>query len=172
MSRMTLKKITNNGDVVKAAEFHNAWLFQPFVWDILAAKAGIINKGYGMEHWTALWEWAGNGEPLEWFEWNTLVFGYDHILVRRYDLDLLVDSLRAFHDRHGTRSPHNHCLAIADAIEARSVDVEGFGIWGTSVADDPWSVYNDETDEYRPYNINIDDGHKYAIMKGKGETND
>lgn len=165
MSRMTLKVLDRNGDVVNAAEFHNAWLFQPFVWDVLAAKAGIINKGFGMDHWTALWKWAGNGEPLEWFDWNTLVFGYDHVLVAKNDLPLLVESLRAFHAKYGTNLPHNHCLELAKAIESRVDDIEGVAIWGTSVTNDLWSIYNDDTDEYRTYNINVDEKHEFAVLK-------
>lgn len=165
MSRMTLKVLDRDGDVSTAQEFNNAWLFQPFVWDTLCDKAGFEGPGHMLRNWEKLWKWAGDGEPLDWFEWNTLVFGYDHVLVAKSDLPLLVESLRAFHAKYGVSLPHNHCLELAQAIESRVDDIEGVAIWGTSVTDDLWSIYNEDTDESRTYNINVDTKHQFATLK-------
>lgn len=164
MSRMTLKVLDRNGDVTTAKKFPNAWLFQPFVWTMLCERYGIEEASiFG---WPKLWKFAGDGEPLEWFEWNTLVFGYDHVVVKKGDLALLIESLRAFHSEYGAKSPHNHCPALADSIESMAGDIEGAAIYGTSVSEDLWHIY-DADDNDRPYNINVDDGHEFATLKQK-----
>jgi hypothetical protein len=160
---MTLKKIEANGDVVDAAEFQNAWLFQIFVWDALSKKY-IDQEANGLSDAPKLWEFAGDGGLLEWFEWNVLAFGYDRALVRADDLPLLVSSLREFNNVYGGESPRNHCRDVADWLDRNKDAIKGAGIYGTSVAEDFWTVDVDD-DEYRPYNVQRDTGHWFVTLK-------
>jgi hypothetical protein len=48
---------------------------------------------------------------------------------------------------------------------AKETEILGVGYYHTSVTDNPWSVYNRDTDESRPYNLNADTRHHFIEMK-------
>lgn len=166
---MTLKCVRPDGDVVSVQEFENPWGFQPFVWTALCDAYTVAPDEHPMERWLRLWEFAADGEPLQWYDWNVLVFGYDHVITPLVGLALLSESLRRFHSTHGHNAPGNHCIGLADAIDKVPGHTRGVCIHGSSVSDDLWKVRIDDY-EYRNYNVDRDDSHSWAELRYVPQT--
>ena len=150
MSWMELKVVMKgSGIILTGNEYGNSWGGAAFIWDALCKKYDVKDQyGYSsFEAWKILWNKVRDEEILLTpEEHNVLHFTYDNALVKGEDMQLFADSLRKFSDEHGKEGRVNHCRSMARDIEQhiKEGDVDGLGLYATSVGEDPWDVYDEE----------------------------
>lgn len=173
MSYTQLIYFAENGDAHHGEEFGNSHGLCPHVWDAICKRYGIGGELLPYGAWELLFE-KWKELPLEPWEYNVLVFTYDRAFIRREDIELLADSLERFHKAHHIDGCVDHTKGIAvtlrDALK-EPTKWRGVGLYGTSVADDLWTVRltdpeDPEFEDYGPYNIDRHDDHTvYDLLK-------
>jgi hypothetical protein len=83
---------------------------------------------------------------------------FDYAIVFNDHLQQFAKDLREFVAYFGTDSSVCHLLSWAEFIE-KNLEIEAIGFYGTSVSENLWFKYNEETDESIPYDLETSDKH-------------
>lgn len=156
MSSTTLLGIVKDGTVEAIEEYGNGHGAGPFVWHIIATRGGashwmmnpsIISSGY-LPKCTKSEAWA-------------LAMTFDNCIIRREDADVAAKWLKAFLDGALDQNRVNHWPKILAALEDMPEGYDGIAIHHTSISECRLhdGVYDEETEENRPYDINTDSDH-------------
>lgn len=118
------------------AEFNNAWLSAPLLWNYLAKKymqkESMPSMGPELKRFWDLWK----GSVLEEWEAASLVLTYDNCVLKKEDFKSAIENLQQL-DRTLGRS--NHFKAISEElIKLKDSDIIGVGFIWTSVAGGIW----------------------------------
>lgn len=174
MSYSTLYVLDKDGLMQPDIELANAWGSGAFVWTVLCDKyrKQLSGDSFLFRDWGELIH-RRDELPLTWYEYNVLEWSLDWSIVRVQDFRLFIESLEAFSaEHHGDGRRVNHMPAIARRLRELLEKQEGYGvgIWNTSVSDDPWTVYENDEDGYRRYDINKDEKHDFCELRRPDEN--
>lgn len=154
--------VFENGKPAKSAEYRNAWGGAAFIWDCLFNKylKDPMNKydtwvlGRNMDK---LWNLAERDDVLL-FERAIHTATFDRAVIVREHLPRFAQDLRMFVDAYpsGQRVCHlSHWARFCD----EHPDVEAIGFHHTSVSENLWYEWEEETEESMPYDLNTMDRH-------------
>lgn len=160
MSYATVYKILPDGDVVGYEDVRNAMAGAMYMWRKLGEKMGV-SPIYGREE--EVWGALGSGRfTLD--EDICLAFTFDGAYVQAKNIPRLITALEAFHA--------TYCQGIAPTIKGiaealtrlirEEPEIRGACFQQTSASDHPWSFYNPETDESRPFNFDRHEKNNYG----------
>lgn len=170
MSYATMCIISRRGLVRPYKEYRNSWGWAAHVWMSLCDAYAIKDQyGYGgPDSWRALWRGVESGKVVvEPFERDVLLSTYDNAIVSRAGLPRFAESLRDFYIKHSKPEVASHLLEIANDVLALKKDTRGVCFWATSVAEDPWTEFDDEGDRYVPYSIHRGSKHWFVDVEEK-----
>jgi hypothetical protein len=170
VSYSTLKVVDANGDVVPYRQYRNAWGWTPRVWMAMCERYGIRDQyGYtSSDAWQELWRRVHKAKDvsIEPFEDDVLLSTYDNAVIQQKDFARYAESLEKFAAKHPVPERVDHLAAIAKDVRGMPTDALGLCWWCTSVAEDPWVLFeavptadDPEDGEYRPYSLAKDTGH-------------
>ena len=157
MSYTEMFGFNKEGNAYDLADIRNSWRGGMAVWNYL------YNKYFG-ENFPSF-TFSGNPfdnlnkvfEDMPEHEQIVLLTTYDYALIKRENFQQVVDAFRKFEGEASLKEQ-------ADVIEEALTDEDCMAIgWNqTSVNSAFWTGdYDEEIDEYTPYNINIGDKHWY-----------
>lgn len=184
MSCTTMYAMARSGKPAAVFEYRNGWGFGPYVWDKLCRAYEIPSSSGRWEQWPLLWKADREGTAkLKPFERSTLFATYDNVIVERADFNQLARDFRSFVIAHPpvvlddlTQPPKlayqvAHLAAMADDLESlASKRAAKLVCWhGTSVSENPWTVWNEERGVERRYDFRRDDKHWAADIRGLHE---
>lgn len=171
MSHTELYRVRADGLIEPADRFGSAWHGAPIVWGKLAEKyLGRNSAAWMLDPRLLRRLWGLADDPaVSRAERITLLSTFDRVLceaARFSELNWAFDEFLKEHDPLG----RSHCSLMAQAIVILRQTwsypgVLGVGWRQTSVTDCPWVVYDEETDEDRPYDINRDKGHWWLFER-------
>lgn len=131
-------------------EFRNAWGGAARIWSALF-DAYLKNPAIPYHNWMGnsddLWELAKR-EDLPVFERAVHASTFDHAYISRENFGRFAADLRQFAEKYPVPGAVDHLVPWADWIEGS--DAEAVGFHGTSVAENPWWVWDEEKDESTP----------------------
>ncbi len=135
MSRTTVFRIKNDGQVVEAFEQGNSWLHAPKIWDFLFKKYCLLPTDHEYASWMQysqrLWDLASD-KRLSRVERIALLTTFDRVWIPR-KMIMEVDSA---------------CWQLRGGIkglrELADEDIRGVCFQGTSVSDNPWRTPEDD----------------------------
>ncbi|HEV2928877.1 MAG TPA: hypothetical protein VGW74_09300 [Propionibacteriaceae bacterium] len=144
---------------VALAEFRNAHGWSPSIWHRLLANRGF--KGYifdGGPYLDRLWQ---SIEELPEWQQAPLVLTFDTGVVPHQAFEWAADNLDEFDARLPADDGHvNHVPAMAELLRS-GVEAPLFGVWGTSVTENPFDPWDEEADDY---------GSGIYLWPGDGDT--
>lgn len=168
MSYSTLYVFPEDGIAKAVARYQNSHGTGPFVWTTLCEKHLRPDQSrYMLDAWVILWDEVKAGNvKLEWWEYNTLLWTYDNVLIKGRDLPLIAKSLRQFQAVHGDPKRVCHLEAVAAEIEKLTDPVPlAIGMWITSLSDNPWAVYVEAEEDYVAYNLHTGTKHELVELR-------
>lgn len=135
MSRTTVFRIKNDGQVEEAFEQSNSWLHAPKIWDLLFKKYCLLPTDHEYASWMQygqrLWDLASD-KRLSRTERIALLTTFDRVWVPR---EMIAEVSAA-------------CVELGGGInglsELASEDIRGVCFQGTSVSDNLWSTPEDD----------------------------
>jgi hypothetical protein len=166
MSCTELAAANEDGKLVTAAQFRNAWGGAAFVWTALARKYKIGVNRNGLwgnpavyesdmptfDTWGEVWKYAEDGKPLLAYEKNVLYSTFDNAVVARDGMLPLAQSLRLFKQEHHKAGVVCSLGDQADSIEQLYAKGVQWIAWNqTSVSEEWYTSYDEETDTSSPY---------------------
>jgi hypothetical protein len=135
-------------------EYRNSWGGAARIWDALYET--YETKKHEYDNWLQ----AANDGRL-WKIWEddrvddqerlVYLFTCDNALVQNKDFKTLAEALRHFAVKHPRPEHICHLKAWAKVLEESKA--EAMGLHATSVCENPWFGWNEETDESEPYDI-------------------
>lgn len=154
-----------NGKPAECLECRNAWGGMAFVWSALFevyCKDPKVQYDSWLQKPERVWTLANNPDlPIALRA--VLCSTFDYALVYRDDFKRYAADLRAFTAWAGTRNVVCHLPSWADFIE--KCDAEAIGHYGTSVADNPWSTFDEQTEAMVPYDLTTGTKHFSVYAK-------
>ncbi len=164
MSYTTLYTIRRDtaGNMVAERTFNNAWGAAPYVW---SALAGAYQPGGGSNphSWERTWEpeYMAKYTAEERLVMETT---FDKAVVPREKFPEVASAMQAFVRKYPAGNKVCHLPAIAECLDALygDPDVRAVAFQQTSVVESQWEIYDEEQDDYRPYNIDTDTGHFFV----------
>ena len=174
MSYTEMFKFKKDGSAEGLAEVNNAWRGAMAVWTILEKKylppyipewaktipnyieGKTFSRTSGSEEIDKIWGMAklDNITETDRIVLNTT---FDDVIVERANIQKVID---AFNDFEGESSMKEQAVILTEAL--RDEDLIAVGWNQTSVVGDTWTNtgdYQEEEDEYLPYNILTGDKH-------------
>lgn len=145
MSRTTALGIVPNQRPVELGEFRNGWGWSPRIWDSLIrhhdlGERSVMNDA-GLNR---LWQMI---EELPHWQQTPLVLTFDTGVIPFQMYGEAADELDEFDRRLPVPANHaNHVPAMAALLRSRP-EVPLFGVWGTSVSENPFDPWDEEADE-------------------------
>lgn len=150
-------------------EMRNAWGGHAFVWNAMydhflkdphKEYDCWLNGSRGDD--APLWKLAKR-EDIPMFMRAVHISTFDRALVMQANFDQFVADLRQFIAAFPKGESICHLPHYIEFIEQHK-DAQAIGFYGTSVAEDPWTVYEpseheDEEGEYRQYDLSRDEDH-------------
>ena len=148
MSSSTALGITPDRRPVDLAEFRNGHGWSPSIWTRLVRHNGFgddyMSWGPGPDPVDELWKVT---EELPEWQQAALVLTFDTGVIPFQAFDWAVDGLREFESKLPANPLHvNHVPAMADLI-ATHPEVPMFGVWGTSVSENPFDPWDHDADD-------------------------
>jgi hypothetical protein len=127
------------------AEFHNSHGLSPSIWKRLLTHHDMNVDWFRDDgDLTRLWNMI---ETLPGWQQAALVLTFDTGVIPHQAFGWAVDGLDEFEARLPSPEGHvNHVPAIA-ALLRTGPEVPLFGMWGTSVSDNPFDPWDDEADD-------------------------
>lgn len=139
----------NDGKPCGDVKFPNAWGGAARIWDSLYRRY-VANPLDPYDE--ILWALAKN-ENLLLAERAVHVATFDRAIIRREHFKQYREHLDRFIELHPAKAGHiDHLPAWASYMGA--CVAEAIGFHGTSVANNLWQEYDEETDEFTPYDLN------------------
>jgi hypothetical protein len=152
-----------DGKPAEYEEFRNSWGGAAYVWDALFNRY-LRESEYDswMSRTQQLWDLSNSAEvPRE--RRAVLLSTFDYALVMRADFAQFASDLRAFRRDFGIVRPNKGiggwksyevvCHLDGWAAFVESLDAEAVGFYGTSVGENLWYSYDEETEESVPYDM-------------------
>lgn len=137
----------NNGQPFHGTEYQNSYGGAARIWSSLFDKY-LKNPAIPYHCWLSsgqeLWDLAKN-KNLPMFERAVHSFTFDRHYVSRKNFSRFTEDLKKFVETYPADGKVCHLLSWA--AEISSMDCDGVGIYGTSVAENPWFVWDDEKEE-------------------------
>jgi hypothetical protein len=186
MSYTELFKFKKNGDAEDLGEVHNAWRGAMAVWKIMedrylppympewargdTSKTYSRTSGFGEDN--PLKEvWAlGTREDVSEVDKIAMGTTYDNVIVSRENIQKVIDSFNAF---EGETSLPEQAKLLEEALKDEDMIAVSWN--QTSVCGDNWTNiggYNEEEDEYTPYNILKQDEHWELFQEDEEEVDE
>lgn len=141
-------------------ELGNSWGVNPMIWDSLVEKYGRQFGAFGFPFtdWGLLFKWAlTDATRLEPWEWNVLLLTFpENYIEGDEDFLLYRDSLLRFYAVYAKPTKVCHLEKAAHRITTLIDEKKGvrwLAWYGTSVDTNPWGVYDEETEDSRPFNM-------------------
>jgi len=160
-----------NGVADDCTEFRNSWGGAARIWDSIWKAYGTNTHEF--DNWLSaatdgrLWGLWASSDFIE-SEKIVYLFTCDNALVEKKDFSKIAAALREFESLHPCKGV-SHLSAWADLIE--SSDSEAIGLHATSVTENPWFEWDEETDETLPYNLNEGDKHWFVMDRMQEDAN-
>jgi hypothetical protein len=146
MSTMTALAVTPNRRPIELAEFRNARGWSPSIWRRLIAHHGWDGDLYLFDNPALERLWQAVEELPAW-EQAPLVLTFDTGVIPHPAFGWAAEQLDEFESRLPAPDGHvNHVPAIADLLRA-GPEAPLFGVYGTSVSDNPFDPWDEEADE-------------------------
>lgn len=156
MSHATMYPIKPDGevDLKNSVDYQNAWLGAMMVWTDIG-KAHGREVGFRMEQMQKVWDLARD-ESVPEHERIVMAMTFDKVYVATENFQRVIDAIEKCRP---LLPAHCHVFAWAKQLKDWSTnpDVRGACWQATSCGDAQWIIYNRETDESRPVNIDVDD---------------
>lgn len=173
MSYCAMYAALEDGEMQQAFVYHNSWGGAARVWDALSREhlggrhAWMDQSAKSSELWA-----LAHDESLPWFARNAHLITFDRMLIRPEDAELAALSLEAFNREYPTSDERavNHLPDWARDMRQTATKARAIGFYATSVAECLWQLQEDcptceqPTDDYRAYNIDRDDQHRWAEL--------
>jgi hypothetical protein len=169
MSYTELKAFNESGDAVGIKKFRNSHYIVA-IWSELAVRYGICpNEGrysviYDDAVTAKLWALSDSDQITD-DDWYVLVSTYDNVVIPP---NLIERVARAYENFRVPDGCIDHGKGFAEAMREilkTGAGLRGVAFWQTSVTSDPWYVREGceecGTLEFRPYNLDVDEGHWY-----------
>jgi len=149
MSRSYALGVVPDQRPFKLAEYSNGWGWSPSIWDRAVKHVygyeGYLMHGEGEKYLDRLW--AEIEDLPEWVQ-IPVVLTFDTGVIPGQAYLSAADALDEFERRLPSPENHvNHVPAVATLLRSQP-EVPLFGMWGTTVSDNPFDPYNPETDDY------------------------
>jgi len=172
MSSTTLYIAKEDGIVQSHQTFQNSWGAAPFIWSALVKKySSEMYRNHPknpefMGDWVDLWDRVKDGTlNLEWWEYNTLIWTYDYVALKREDFALMAESMQKFAAAHCQWDKISHVRGVAATLEklSQQSDIILSCTHMTSTSDNLWYIRlpDNAEEEERPYNFLIDTKHEF-----------
>lgn len=144
MSRSTALGITPNERPVDLAEFGNGSGWSPSIWDRLLKAHGHESNWFSNDAGlNQLWK---DVESLPEWQQIPLVLTFDTGVLPFQVYAMAAELLDEFEARLPEREGYsNHVPAVADLLRS-GPEVPLFGMWGTSVSENPFDPWDGEAD--------------------------
>ena len=140
MSSTTALGVQHAMRPVEIATFRNAWGWSPSIWRRLAGDDWNHNDA----ELTRLWQ---SIEELPEWQQIPLVLTFDTGIIPRAEYAQAADALAEFDRRLPSPPGHvNHLPGMADVLRG-DPPYPWFGVWGTSVTDNPFDPWDEQADE-------------------------
>ncbi len=145
MSYSTALGITPNQRPIALAEFRNGHGWSPSIWGRLLRHMGYdeywMTNDKGLD---ALWQAV---ETLPEWQQAPLVLTFDTGVIPWQAFGWAVEQMEEFERRLPAPSTHvNHVPAVIELLRA-GPEVPLFGMWGTSVSENPFDPWDEDADE-------------------------
>ena len=166
MSRTDMYVVRKSGDVTFRKDYQNSHGSAPAVWTYLWDKYIREPSDPDWKTWLtdadSLWALAKDSR-LDDTDRIALVFTFDRLIFGRKTWPRLVEVLKESYQRSFKNGYVNHLSTIAEDIEQLKDEEDIIGVCFnmTSISCDFWTVYEEEDEESRTYNINTDDKHDF-----------
>lgn len=145
MSETTALAVTPNRRPVELATFRNGHGWSPSIWNrLLAARgeASWIHNDAGLDR---LWQ---DIETLPEWQQAPLVLTFDTGVIPFQRFAWASEQLLEFDARLPAPEDHvNHVPAMAELLRT-GPECPLFGVWGTSVSENPFDPWDEELDDY------------------------
>lgn len=147
MSFTELHQVTLDGDVDFCEEYHNSWRGAMLVWDAMAKHYGLSFLGQRQ----AVWDLYKN-EAVPLGLRVTMASTFDNVMVKSENIPRLIVAIGEFGQIFGDNG--NLGLQV-EALQALYEGGDCFAVcWNqTSVNANPWQVYDEKIEDYKPYNV-------------------
>lgn len=141
-----------NGDKVEEIEFRNAWGGAARVWDAIFNR--YVPKKHEYDSWVCapmgddrrLWD-LYKRKDLAPFVRAVHMFTFDRFYISKVHFQRFAIDLTSFVEAFPVKGAQvDHLPAWADVF--RKSDAVAIGLYGTSVGENVWCVYDGETGEY------------------------
>ncbi|MCA9137269.1 MAG: hypothetical protein KDB00_10930 [Planctomycetales bacterium] len=148
-----------NGVPANHHEFHNSWAGAARIWGSLYDHY-LKDSSKPFDNWLTstarpgdrrLWDLA-KSDALSMAERAVHAFTFDYFIVRRENLERFSADLRTFAELHPAPGKVDHLPEWADVFEHSAY--EAIALHATSVTENPWYGFDEETDEPIPYDLN------------------
>jgi len=170
MSRGTIIAFRNN-EANNALELRNSWLGAAWIWShVFNEYVKDPNRPY--DTWMIggrdkeLWNTAYNPEIPEYIR-AVMASTFDYALIKQENFDKYIGHLKEFCEHYQPQSAgpryqelehSSHLMSWVQFIE-QNRDAQAIGFHATSVTENLWVSYNEETDTEVLYNIATGDEH-------------
>ncbi len=145
-------------------EFSNSWGGFARIMDVLFQK--YIPKTYEFDSWLQaaqdgrLWKVCRDARLSE-AERIVYAFCCDNALVKKEDFPAMATALRDFTKENHVDKGLCHLEGFAKVFDVS--DADAIGLHATSVCENPWFTWDEESDETVPYNISTGDKHWFVF---------
>ena len=169
MSSAELKIVKSNGKVDTYEEYGNSWGGHAFIWDSIY-KTYLKNPTIEYDNWMTsdnqqkLWDSYKDPKIPTWVR-TVMCSTFDHAIVEFDKLIEYADMLDMYSKEFGNPERVDHLPAWAKACRDihKKGEAKGICFYATSVSDDPWCDFNEESEEYDLYDINTGDKHFFVF---------
>jgi hypothetical protein len=151
-----------DGKIDESVRFKNAWGGHAFIWECLYNKY-LKNPLIPYDSWLGknsekLWKLPERND-LRDFERAVLISTFDYAIVRKKNLRPFMHDLISFETVYKrVESGVCHLSSYVEWIHSHE-DAEAIGFYGTSVSENIWRRWNEETEEEILYDLNTMDKH-------------
>lgn len=146
MSYSAALGVVPNRRPVELARFRNASGWAPSIWNRLLVDRGFDGYAFGVDgtrHLHQLWH---DIEALPSWQQVPLVLTFDTGIIPWQEYAWAADRLDEFDERLPEQPGYvNHVPAMADLLRSNP-EVPFFGVYGTSVTDNPFDPWDEEAD--------------------------
>lgn len=148
MSTTTALGITPNRRPVELAQFRNGHGWLPSIWKrLVAERYGFTGYLFGTEGDGILDRLCREIEDLPEWQQAPLVLTFDVGVIPWQEYEWAADQLDEFDRRLPAPEGHaNHVPAMSTLLRSKP-DAPFFGVWGTSVTENPFDPWDEEADE-------------------------